>query len=174
MASPFKDEFAQAKSVVLRLLKIRNRSEKEIRDHLARKRFSQEVITRTIQDFKAASWVNDRQFAQDWIGWRLKRPLGLRRIVFELKAKGIDEDLIQEELTRSTQDYEEEKSIQEVAQRYLRKYGYFMTRPQSQETGAPLKAKEKSDRLKIKRRLFEYLARRGFTIESIQKTVESV
>ncbi len=156
MASPFKDEFAQAKSVVLRLLKIRNRSEKEIRDHLARKRFSKETIARTLQDFKAVSWVNDRQFARDWIGWRLKKPLGLRRIAFELKAKGIDQDLIQEELKRSTQDYEEEKSIQEVAQRYL------------------LKAKEKSDRLKIKRRLFEYLARRGFTIESIQKTVDSL
>jgi len=146
-----KDELAKAKAYALRFLKVRSRSEKEIRDHLARKSLTEAVIAQTLQDLKTLRLIDDRQFASEWIGWRLKKPFGLRRISWELQGKGIDKEIIKEEIQNQLEGYEEEKVLEALAQRYL--------------------ARKRSDPQKLKRRVFAYLARRGFETEAIQKVI---
>jgi len=83
------------------------RSEQEIYNKLKQKRFSHDHIKRTVQYFKEIGLINDRQFAQKWILSRLAKPFGKDRIRFELKEKGIDTAIIEEELGQALHDYPE-------------------------------------------------------------------
>ena len=149
------DEFKRAKTLAFRFLKIRNRSEKEIQIQLSKKRISSETIDRTIQYLKNLELINDRQFARDWIQMRLQKPLGLRRIFFELKQKGISNEIWEEESKAVPRKESEEKIVEALARRRLERY-------------------KNLDEPKRKRRIFEYLVRRGFEVEVITKVVENL
>ena len=145
----------KSKNFVFRLLKIRQRSEKEIRDRLKRKQIPKDVIEKTIHYFKSLQLIDDRQFAKSWINARLSKPLGLNRIRLELKQKGIDDAIIEEEFAHKKENYFEEDILLQLAQKRLERYRNL-------------------DQLTAKRRLFEYLVRRGFGINSINKIVQSI
>ena len=148
------DEFSKAKRAAFESLKIRNRSEKEIREKLYRKKFDPDTIEQTVQYLKSVDLINDRQFARDWIRTRLAKPFGLRRIFFELKSmKGIPEEILKEEIACVQNNSSEESTIEALAKKCLRKY-------------KNLEAAKRS------RRLYEYLARRGFNIDIITKVIE--
>ena len=57
----------EAKQVVYRLLKIRIRSEKEIREKLTQKEFDQPTVDQTLDFFRQTHFVDDRVFARKWI-----------------------------------------------------------------------------------------------------------
>ena len=44
----------------------------------------------------ASGLLDDRAFTKSWINYRLARPFGFRRIIQELKAKGIDQEIIEQ------------------------------------------------------------------------------
>ena len=145
----------KAKASVFRLLKIRLRSEKEIRDKLAVKAFDNDVIEDVVQYFKDIELIDDSVFTEQWISSRLKKPFGARRIRSELLAKGIDRELLQEGLDRATEDYEEFSVVNELAQRRAAKYAHL---PEE----------------KIKQRTYAYLVRRGFSAAVIQKAIKAL
>lgn len=148
-------EAAKAKASVDRQLKIRLRSEKEIRTKLLEKRFSAPVIDETVRYFKTLDLIDDRRFARAWIQSRLKKPFGIKRIRLELRDKGIDADIIADELGRATADYPQEEVLLQLARRRYQKY-------------LRLPAEKR------KRRLLEYLARRGFDTGTIWKTLRQL
>ena len=145
----------KAKQIVLRLLNIRLRSEKEIQDKLATKRYAKQDIKQTLHYFKKLGLIDDRQFAKEWISSRLSKPLGSSRIRLELKAKGIDNEISQDELMQAFKDYPEFKIVDKLAQHRALQY-----------TGI--------DSEKIKQRVYGYLTRRGFTTAAIDKAVEKL
>ncbi len=147
------DEFKRAKTLAFQFLKIRNRSEKEILAQLSKKKISSQTLDQTIQYLKNLRLINDRQFARDWIAMRLQKPLGRRRIFFELKQKGISDEILEEEITAVPRQESEEQIVETLARRRLERY-------------------KSLDESKRKRRVFEYLARRGFEIDTITKVVE--
>ena len=149
------DEFKRAKTLAFRFLKIRNRSEKEIQDQLRKKKIPLEIIARTIQYLKKIELLNDRQFAREWIQMRLRKPLGLRRIFFELRQKGISEEILEEESRVVPRQESEERVVEMLARRRLERY-------------------KNLDEPKRKRRVFEYLVRRGFGVETVSKVVENL
>ena len=153
MNSDPSEEFSKAKSTAFRLLKIRSRSEHEIKERLKRKTISPEIVERTVLYLKNQRLLDDQKFARDWINARLTKSYGLRRIAFELKEKGINSELINEELSCAREDYNEENIVRELAKRCKEKY-------------------KNTDKTKRKRRIFEYLARRGFSLEAIAKALE--
>ena len=146
---------SQAKTAVERLLKIRLRSQKEILDKLKLKNFSAPVIEETIEYFKKLNLINDRQFAQKWIESRLLKPFGINRIRFELRNKGIDEDIIQEELEDLKNNLPEEEIVEAVAKRRAENYKGI-------------------DRTKLKQRLYGYLVRKGFRGPAIFKALKKI
>ena len=150
------DEFSKAKRCSFQFLKVRNRSQKEIKDQLNKKKFNPQTIEQTVQYLKSVDLINDRQFARDWIRIRLNKPFGLRRIFFELKnIKGISEEILKEEITLARQDFKEEPTIEALAKKCALKY-------------------KNLEAAKRKRRLYEYLARRGFNIDIITKVIERI
>ncbi|OGX25649.1 MAG: hypothetical protein A2787_05905 [Omnitrophica WOR_2 bacterium RIFCSPHIGHO2_01_FULL_48_9] len=150
-----RDEKIKARDTIFRLLKFRLRSEQEIRTKLKTKKFSDETVNSTVQYFKQLQLIDDRQFAKSWIAARLARPLGINRIRFELKTKGIAEDLIKEQLNAIDDTYSELETVLELGKRRFAKY-------------------KNIEPMKAKRRTFEYLSRRGFKTETISKAIRQL
>lgn len=154
-SKPVKDTVTEAKNYIYRLLKIRFRSEKEVRDKLRQKGFSEPTADEAVGYFKGIGLVNDRQFAQKWTAWRLARPFGLKRIKLELKEKGIAPDLIEEQLAEAKSDYSEEDIVARLAGRQAAKHH-----------GVP--------REKMKQRVYGYLMRRGFSPAAVFKAIKEI
>jgi regulatory protein len=86
-------------SSTLRFLSIRNRSQKEIQDYLAKKTHHNEpLIDAVMSRLSHFNLLNDHQFARDWVDMRLKQGKGPILIHQELKLKGINSNLIDQTL----------------------------------------------------------------------------
>ena len=126
------------------LLKFRLRSEKELCNRLKKKKFDAEVIKNTLAFLKEKAFIDDNYFAKAWIEWRIKKPLGIRRLKEELKLKGIDKEIIDSQIQKIKETYIEEDLVSELAQKKLGLLkGIY-----------PYKAKQ---------RVYAYLIRRGFS-----------
>lgn len=148
-------ELKKARDCVFRLFKIRLRSEQELVDKLKTKKFSQDTISATLRYFTDLDLIDDRTFAQKWIAYRLMRPFGGNRIRNELRQKGIDNLIIDEELKKALAEYPQEEIVLTLAKRQAAKY-------------------KNIDTLKIKQRVYSYLCRRGFNLDIINKTVKKI
>ncbi|MBL7081254.1 MAG: regulatory protein RecX [Candidatus Omnitrophica bacterium] len=139
----------------LLLLKFRPRSEYEIRKRLIQKKFTPEVTEKTISLLKEKDLVNDQEFTRVWIGSRIKKPFGLRRIQQELKTKGIKEEFIREAFSEIKSDYKEEKVLADlVKERWIKLKGI--------------------ERRRAKQRLYGWLMRRGFSYEKILEAINQL
>lgn len=150
-------EIAEAKQKVLNLFNRRMYSEQEITDKLKKKGYEEGVITTVVQNLKDNSLIDDYAFAKAFIHDRLcLNPKGSFQIAYELKQKGISQETI-------NKVFSEEKVVEgdfdrafEIAKRRL-------------ET-----LKKINDKVKIKRRLYNFLLRRGFSYEIIRGTLEQL
>lgn len=150
-----KDSLQKAKDYAFLLLKFRLRSEKEIYQRLKKKKFEEKVIKETLAFLKDKRFIDDNYFAKAWIESRIKKPLGLRRLKQELKIKGIDKEIIDSQIEQIKKDYSEEDIVTEIAQRRLQKLKGIEPR-------------------KAKRRILEYLLRRGFSPDIVIDTIRGL
>ncbi len=138
----------KAKNYSFLLLKFRLRSEKEIYQRLKQKKYPQETIKLTIAFLKDKGFIDDNVFARAWIESRLKKPLGIRRIIQELKLKGIEAGIIEGLVSEVKKNYPERDLIEKIAQQRLKKL------------------KGIDPRL-ARNRVYAYLLRRGFSPDVI-------
>ncbi len=150
-----KKDFVNAKRTAFQLLKFRDRSNQEIYDRLARKGFSEEIISKTIDFLERLKYLNDAEFALNFSQSRLAKPLGLRRIFFELRQKGVDKKIIEQTLQKLKQGYSEFDVVAKIA------------RDKFKKTKSP-------DELKAKRRVYGLLLRRGFNPETVKDVIEKL
>jgi len=158
--SPKKDplknkDASRAREYVFRLLKSRMRTEHEICQRLKKKNFSDNVIRQVIVYFKKLRFIDDKEFAGLWLSSRLKKPLGFRRLRFELKRKGLKNDLIEKSVNKLKKDYDETSIVRQLAIQRLKKLRDL-------------------EPITIKRRLFSYLAGRGFSLDVIIEVLRSI
>ncbi len=152
----FKEEARKAKDYALNLLSFRPRSTKEVRDRLKRRDYDEKVIEETVENLSRIGLLNDEEFARSWAQSRMQgKPMGRRLLEQELRQKGIDKEIIVEvrETTYSQQD--EEEVALSLAKKKLKSYRGL-------------------DDLTIKRRLYSYLGRRGFSPETISEVLEKI
>ena len=147
-------DLSSAKRIAYQLLKFRARSEREIRDRLRQKGFTAEIINQAVDRLYQLKYLNDRDFALAWANSRLLKPLGLRRIAFELKEKGISQEIIKETLGGIKEKYREYDIVMEL-------------------TKTKLKKMKDVDDYKAKRRVYSFLARRGFNLDIINEVMDS-
>ncbi len=137
-----------------RFLARRARSEWEVRDALRRSRFEPDVIERTVAKLKDLELLDDLAFARQWVEERAERKgLGPRRVVGELRAKGVDKDIAEQALNEAGVD--DGVQAKEVAARLVRKVA---SRPTSQQA----------------MRLQRMLLGRGFGYEAADAAVRAV
>jgi regulatory protein len=79
-----------ARDYALRLLSARDRSRKELESRMGMKRFEPGEIETILDELEAVGLVDDDQFARAFVGAKIHRIWGRRRILFELEKKGID------------------------------------------------------------------------------------
>lgn len=92
-----------------RYLTIRNRSEKEIRDYLAKKKADPDIIDAIVAKLYEQKFLNDEAFARSWVRSRaMFRPRGKRMLQIELAQKGIAKDIIQQVLEEEQEDVPDE------------------------------------------------------------------
>ncbi len=109
-----------ARHKCLRLLGLRARSAAELKARLRREAFPEEVIAAVLSDLESASLVNDEEFARTWVASRQAAGgAGRRKLRWELRRKGISEDLIRQVLDAGTDDEAELRLAAQLAQRRL-------------------------------------------------------
>ena len=137
-----------------RMLALRSRTEKEIRDRLGQADFDADIVDDTIARLYELELLDDVAFARDWIEERAERKgLGPRALMSELYQKGVDRSDAEQALAESGLD--EEAQAKEQAARLVRKVIRFPLR----EQGA---------------KLVQMLVRKGFSYETAEVGARSV
>ncbi len=138
------------------LLKYRPRSEKEIRDRLSLKGYDKKSIEEVVEKLYRCDLIDDFEFAKYWMGFRLLySPRSRSFAIFELKRKGVSLDII-ERVLRDFEDIDEKDTILKLAKKKAKSMS---------------KIKDRTIRI---RRLYAYLARRGFSFSESKEAIEMV
>lgn len=145
----------KAREAALNLLSYRPRTLNELRRRLREKGYSEQIVEECVAHLAERGLVDDASFAESFIRDRLRfRPRGPQRLLQELRSKGVDWDT-----ARATVDEvweQEEVSETELARLVAAKWS-----PRSGETS-----------LRARRRLYNLLARRGFSSDTIREIVD--
>lgn len=149
------NQFVKAKNYSFLLLKPRMRSESEIAERLKMKEFSPEVIAKTLEFLKENNLIDDNEFAKSWIEERKRKSLGLRKIVDELRAKGIKNQVIENQIGYAKHSYNESEIIRKIAEKKLDKLKGIDPEIASS-------------------RVYTYLLRRGFSAQAVTDTIEGL
>jgi len=162
----FKNESQKLFDKVLRLISHRPRSEKEIRNYLRKKIWKLEIgnwklresrigtkaemVDRVIKALKKQRLVDDEAFALWWVDQRSTfRPRGKFGLTMELRQKGIDKAIIEKVVDEKV---DELPLANKLAQKKFKTY-------------------KNLPRKEFYQKMSAYLARRGFSWETIKKVV---
>jgi len=142
---------------VIRILTLRPRSEKEIREYLVRKKASQEIITAVIAKVQGHNFQSDLEFARWWVQSRTRYKAKSDLIItMELRQKGISDDLIKSALLEKTDDHlTDEEKIKIVLQKYFKKV-------------------ESLPKYEQYRRMSAYLSQKGFNYDAIRRAIDDI
>ncbi len=143
------------KAAALRFLKIRPRSIGELKEKLGSKGFSSTQIEKTLLDLMASGLLDDRAFTKSWINYRLARPFGFRRIIQELRAKGIDREIIEQAVAEIKGSYDPQNAALELARRRWQRLPDI-------------------DVQKKRKRVLDFLLRRGFEADTVMKVLKKL
>lgn len=89
----------QARSKAVELLARREHSRRELEQKLIQRGYSQETISRVLDGLEERGYLDDRRFAESWVGSRIRRkPEGKRKLASGLAAKGVHREIIEEVL----------------------------------------------------------------------------
>jgi len=147
------DAIIKIKTDALRLLAFRPRSIEELRKRLKMKRYPEALISETLERLKAQGFLDDEKFARLYAGSKISsKPTGKRQLEFELRQKGVSEELAKKTIA-NLKDYDEKEEVRRLVESRLSKSGEIS-----------IEAK--------KRRLFAFLRRRGFSSEAIFSAME--
>ncbi len=145
----------RARAHAFLLLKYRQRSENEISERLKKKKFSEEAIKETVAFLREKKFIDDNVFARVWIKERLAKFIGPRRLIQELKLKGIEKQVIENNLREAEESYSESDTVRELA---VNKFSRL----------------KNIDPQVAKRRIYGYLVRRGFSPDAVSETLSQI
>ncbi len=142
----------KARNYALRLIEMRRRSVKDVRDKLKVKGVTPADIDLVIDDLLSLGLLDDEKFARDWIENRQHfRPTGVVRLRQELFAKGIDREIVDQAIREYKSTADEFPAALDLARRKMKLY-------------------RKLDANTAKRRLAGFLARRGYEARSCPRS----
>jgi regulatory protein len=146
------DSHERALQQALLFLSYRVRSEKEIRQNLLKHEYPEDAIEATLEKLRASNLANDHEFARVWVENRnIFRPRSRRAVTMELRQKGLDDETVQAAVSNMDEDALAYESALKRANR--------------------LKGHEWGE---FRKKLSEYLARRGFPYSVIAPVVTRI
>ena len=148
------EDLHRAKQKAYKLLAVRARSEKELRDRLVRDQIPGKIIDTVITDLKNLGMLNDREFALMFARSRMiTRPEGAFLLRRELFEKGIDEAFIDTAVDQVFTEKSESDWAFEVAAKRKRQIGH-------------------PDDIKTQKKVSDFLQRRGFRWEIVREIMD--
>lgn len=143
------DAIEKGKEHAAGYLSYRPRSQAEVQRHLQKKGYDEETIQHVIARLVAVELLNDETFARYWVEQRETfKPRGRLALRQELQQKGVHRSIIDAVLA----DTDESAAVQQAAAQKIRQLAEL---PEAE----------------FKRKLGQYLYRRGFSYEIIQSAL---
>lgn len=150
----------RAKKIALNFLSYRPRSSKEVIDRLRRKGFATDLAKKVVQHFQSLHMMDDTEFARMYIRDKLKgKPMGKVLMRHHLLEKGVAPQIIERALREYISEEEQQEAASQLAAKRLRLSGERLA---------------KLDPARRRKRLTDYLLRRGFSSEVASKAVSSL
>lgn len=147
----------KAWEAALRLIEVRPRAEREIRDRLRRKQYEPEQIDEVVIRLRDLGLLDDEQFARLWVANRTATsPRGSQALRRELLIKGVDRQVASEVIEAAIDPHSEAAMCEEVARKALSRYASVADWPSFQ------------------RRLGGLLQRRGFAWETARPVLQQL
>ena len=142
-SEPSREE--QARALCLRLLTARARTRAELSGQLARRGYPDGVSGPVLDRLAAVGLIDDTDFAQQWVeSRRMHAGQGRRALAAELRAKGVDNEIITAALAGIDAGAERTRA-EELVRTKLRREALV------------------DDDVRVSRRLIAMLARRGYS-----------
>ena len=146
------DRYQRCMNAAIRYLGYRPRSETEVRQRLKRHGFESDCTEKALTRLKEQGLVDDVAFARFWKDNRESfSPRSRRQMKMELRRKGLAIDVIEPVINEINESDSAYRAALDKARRL------------------PL-----TDRQVFRRRLVDYLGRRGFNYDIIKETVERI
>lgn len=147
----------KARQAALSLLSHRPRSARELEVRLSRKDFPPEVTAPTIEALAQKGLIDDAAFAESFVRDRVRlRPKGRRRLIQELRVKGVDPETAEAAVgeVMAGEDVSEVELARAAAARWA--------------------VRRNEEPRSARRRLYGYLARRGFSADAVRVVLDEV
>jgi regulatory protein len=146
------DQLEVAYQQALKFVQYRERSEAEVQENLREHKVSEEIIQEVLERLQRSGIVDNRRFARTWIENRNEfRPRSRRALAYELRRRGIDQEVIQDSL----ESLNDEELAYQAALKQSRKYQALSWQD-------------------FRQKMFAFLARRGFGYESAAPVVARI
>ncbi len=152
-------EVEKAYKYSLRYLGFRQRTRKEMNEYLIKKGFSSQVIENVLERLTSCGYLDDRQFAREWIISRAKRGNGSTKLMQELFYKGVDKRIIEEQLRECLCEEDEVYYAGILLEKKINKSGQYSEKD------------TKNSRMKQKNKLAFYLKSRGYSDVIVNKVL---
>jgi regulatory protein len=150
------DDLKPARAAALRYLKTRDRTVAQMREHLEKKEFSRTAIESTVSDFQEMGYLNDARFAERFIQHRMEsRHWGRHRLADELRKRGISREQIQLALEEALAEVNESDLALTCAEKKMKSLSGLDTQT-------------------ARRRLAQFLQRKGFSQDTVYQTLEAL
>ena len=147
-------DYLRAKDYAYKLLSYRQRSSREMAQRLRKKGVSAQAIRKTIEYLSELDYLNDENFAKFWVQSKIQaKPLGWSLLRYQLRQKGVAEEILERVFSEYALQYDEYEAARKLVS--LRRSRHKHLNP-----------------LKLKRRLSDYLRRRGFSPETILEAIK--
>lgn len=144
--------FTQAQQSAMAYLARREHSRLELRQKLARKGFTADIIDRVLMELQADHLLNETRFVESFTRHRINQGYGPVRIQSELRQRGIERELLAEMLDSDAPEW-----VERACQARQKRFGSHL--PTDQREWA---------------KQMRFLQYRGFTSAQIKRALQSV
>lgn len=152
------EDMQAARRAALGYLSRRPRTEKEVRDRLRGREFSDAEIGETIRQLKLANLLNDEEFAHMFVRNALsRRPVGPLRMKQKMMLLGLDKRLVESTIMELCTTETQTTSARDAAEKFLARH-----------------QARRQDPLKLRKGLVDHLTRRGFPWGIVQPLVKDI
>lgn len=146
----------KAKNNAYALLRLRPRSEFEIRQRLKLKGYDDLLIESVANDLRRLGDIDDEKFTRFWVDSRMHlNPVGDVILKHELKLKGVSDSIVEAALSQKAKNYDEYEVAFSMAKERFDRF-------------------RKLDRHKAMKRVYDFLLRRGFKYDTIRRIIDGL
>lgn len=153
-----RESYFKARSTALNYISYRDRTEQEIRRRLERADFAEPVMEATVEYLRDKGLLDDRAFAVNYAESRFRSGgYGPMRVRSDLRRKGVGRHMADEVVEDV---FSERREVEETARDLARRRWDKLAR--------------ESDEMKRRKKVFDYLVRRGFLFGMARQIVDGL